>query len=433
MPSASSSSRELPGRPVDGGDQAVVLGEPVRRRRARATSAARSAGSSPAGRSAASSARRTPAAARSAAGSSVQVGGHRSMVHHAARPPWPFGETDPTRSARRGDDRAQLRRRPRASSMVGASTITRTSCSVPDGPQQHPAGVAEARLGGGDGVADGGRRGHGVLVGDRGRSPAPAAGPSRRRRGRRGSCRSGPCGPSGAARSAGRRRWWRSAGSTTCPDCSPPSANPPARSSSSTYRSPTWVVRNVMPCSRIARCRPRLLMTVATSVSSTSSPASCIATASTAMIWSPSTSRPSASTARQRSASPSWAMPRSAPCARTAARSGVEVGRADAVVDVEPVRVGVQRDDLRAGARVAVGGDGRRGAVGAVDDHPQPGQRLRGARQQVRHVPRLRRPARSRTRPIAGAGRAGERARRGPPRRRARRRRAACGRPPRRA
>ena len=40
------------------------------------------------------------------------------------------------------------------------------------------------------------------------------------------------------------------------------------------------------------------------------------------MIWSPSTSLPSWSTARQRSASPSWAMPRSAPCSTTARLSG---------------------------------------------------------------------------------------------------------------
>ena len=40
------------------------------------------------------------------------------------------------------------------------------------------------------------------------------------------------------------------------------------------------------------------------------------------MIWSPSiTSLPASSTARQRSASPSWAMPRSAPCSTTAACS----------------------------------------------------------------------------------------------------------------
>src|SRR5215207_3897053 len=55
-----------------------------------------------------------------------------------------------------------------------------------------------------------------------------------------------------------------------------------------------------MPYRSIARCSPRLLITVATRVSSVSSPADFMASASTAMIWSPSTISPSASTARQR-------------------------------------------------------------------------------------------------------------------------------------
>ena len=67
------------------------------------------------------------------------------------------------------------------------------------------------------------------------------------------------------------------------------------------------------------------------------------------MIWSPSTTLPCASTARQRSASPSWAMPTSAPCSSTASRELVEVGRADAVVDVEAVGVGADHGDPRAG------------------------------------------------------------------------------------
>ena len=73
------------------------------------------------------------------------------------------------------------------------------------------------------------------------------------------------------------------------------------------------------------------------------------------MIWSPSTSSPSASTARQRSASPSWAMPRSAPCSTTAARSGSRWVEPHAVVDVEAVRLGVDHDDLGAGPAVASG------------------------------------------------------------------------------
>ena len=62
-------------------------------------------------------------------------------------------------------------------------------------------------------------------------------------------------------------------------------------------------------------------MTVATSVSFLSRPSRFIATARIAMIWSPSITRPSASTARHRSASPSCAMPTSAPVRTTSADS----------------------------------------------------------------------------------------------------------------
>ena len=62
------------------------------------------------------------------------------------------------------------------------------------------------------------------------------------------------------------------------------------------------------------------------------------------------------------------------------------MGRAHAVVDVEPVRLGGHRDDLGAGPGVALGGDGRGGPVRAVDDDPQAGQRLRRVGEQVRDV-----------------------------------------------
>ena len=52
-----------------------------------------------------------------------------------------------------------------------------------------------------------------------------------------------------------------------------------------------------------------------------SAPRSASPTASRASSWSPSTTSPAASTARHRSASPSWARPRSAPCSSTAACS----------------------------------------------------------------------------------------------------------------
>src|SRR3954468_22236888 len=77
-----------------------------------------------------------------------------------------------------------------------------------------------------------------------------------------------------------------------------------------------------MPAARIVWWKPRLLITVATTVSSLSEPCSCSASAHTARIASPSTISPSAVTARHRSASPSWAIPASAPSRRTASMSG---------------------------------------------------------------------------------------------------------------
>ncbi|CAM5321215.1 Pantothenate kinase [Streptomyces badius] len=96
---------------------------------------------------------------------------------------------------------------------------------------------------------------------------------------------------------------------------------PSAFIDSRTYRSPTAVWTSRMPSRSMASLKPRFDMTVPTTVSFRSCPASRMARASTARIWSPSTSSPAASTARQRSASPSCAMPRSAPCSTTAARS----------------------------------------------------------------------------------------------------------------
>jgi hypothetical protein len=63
-----------------------------------------------------------------------------------------------------------------------------------------------------------------------------------------------------------------------------------------------------------------------------------------------------------------------------------EVGRADALVDVQPVRLGVQRHHLGAGLAVGDRSDGGGGSVRAVDDDAQPGERARGGRQQVLDV-----------------------------------------------
>ncbi len=127
-------------------------------------------------------------------------------------------------------------------------------------------------------------------------------------------------------------------------------------------------------------------MTVATRVSSTSSPDSFMANASTAMIWSPSMTLPSASTARQRSASPSWAMPSVGALGEHRLAQAVEVGGAAAVVDVLAVGQRVDRDHL--GARLAVGLRGGRpgGAVRAVDDHAQAVEAVRDRLQQVGDV-----------------------------------------------
>ena len=93
------------------------------------------------------------------------------------------------------------------------------------------------------------------------------------------------------------------------------------------------------------------------------------------MIWSPSTSAPVGVDGQ---AAVGVAVVRDAQVGAVLA-DGVaeraEVGGADPVVDVEPVRLGVQRDDLGAGPAVGLGRDGGRRAVRAVDDDPQPGER----------------------------------------------------------
>ena len=58
-------------------------------------------------------------------------------------------------------------------------------------------------------------------------------------------------------------------------------------------------------------------------------------------------------------------------------RQRVQVGGAAALVDVQPVRVGADRDDLGAGPAQQAGRELVGGPVRAVHDHPQPGQRRR--------------------------------------------------------
>ena len=104
------------------------------------------------------------------------------------------------------------------------------------------------------------------------------------------------------------------------------------------------------------------------------------------MIWSPSTTLPAASTARQRSASPSWAMPTSAPTRTHVLGERVEVRRADAVVDVQAVGVGADHGD--AGARVAegLGRDSGGRAVRAVEHDVDAVEPVRQRPEQVHDV-----------------------------------------------
>ncbi len=128
-------------------------------------------------------------------------------------------------------------------------------------------------------------------------------------------------------------------------------------------------------------------MTVATTVSCDERAALAHRDArGSASMWSPSTTAPVASTARQRSASPSKATPASAPCSSTAARRSSEVRGAAVVVDVQAVGRGVDLDDLGAGAAQRLGADVRRGTVGAVDDDAQTVEPVRQRGEQVLDV-----------------------------------------------
>ena len=102
-----------------------------------------------------------------------------------------------------------------------------------------------------------------------------------------------------------------------------------------------------------------------------------------AINWSPSTRLPSASTARQRSASPSCAMPRSAPMLDDCFLQVFDMGRATTVVDVVAVGFTVDLDDVGAGLAVRERADMAHCAVRAIDHdgqslqgHGQAGQKM---------------------------------------------------------
>ena len=115
------------------------------------------------------------------------------------------------------------------------------------------------------------------------------------------------------------------------------------------------------------RSRPRLDITVATTVGLASRWSSIQLSATTASSWSPSTRWPFSSTITTRSASPSSAMPMSARISRTLLHQRRRRGRADILVDVEAVRLDAEREHLRAELPQRLGRDAVGGAVGAVD------------------------------------------------------------------
>ena len=114
---------------------------------------------------------------------------------------------------------------------------------------------------------------------------------------------------------------------------------------------------------------------MATTVSLARWPVSAIAIARIARIWSPSTSLPSWSTARQRSASPSRAKPASAPCSRTAACSGPRWVEPQPSLMLRPSGSApiamTSAPACSQGVRTGV----VRRAVGAVEDDLEPGER----------------------------------------------------------
>ena len=126
-----------------------------------------------------------------------------------------------------------------------------------------------------------------------------------------------------------------------------------------------------MPCSRIARTKPRLLITVATTrVAARRAP-----TASSASSWSPSTT---CTGGVDGEAAVGVAVVGEAEVGAVLDDRGLQrtqVGRAAALVDPVAVAVGVDRDDVGAGPAVGLRGQRARRALRAVDDDAQPGQR----------------------------------------------------------
>ena len=130
------------------------------------------------------------------------------------------------------------------------------------------------------------------------------------------------------------------------------------------------------PCAWSARSRPRLLMTVATTVFLRSSWSRSMRRAHMAMTASPSTIWPFSSITMTRSASPSRAMPMWAPRRRTSAARVLGVHGPALAVDVGAVRLHPDGEDLGAQLLEDEGGHAVGGAVGGIhhDAHAVEGE-----------------------------------------------------------
>ena len=154
--------------------------------------------------------------------------------------------------------------------------MTRTSGSVPEEPQQHSATLGRAlpplrrprpaqRVGVRPGLV------HAGDVDQHLRHPLHGTGQLRQRL-----AAWLPSGPPPGVRSGRRPRWCRGRRGSRVRTARRRSCRTPARISSSTYRSPTLAWTTVSPASFMAVRNPRLLMTVATTVSRASTPCACI-------------------------------------------------------------------------------------------------------------------------------------------------------------
>ena len=270
-----------------------------------------------------------------------------------------------------GDGVDQPLGRRRATSSSGASTITRTSGSVPLGrTSTRPGRPARPRR----------RRCRRPIassdVGVAARPPARSTSTWGSRvmavGGQLGERPAGPraAGRAAARRSAGRRRWWPGRRKITWPDCSPPSDQPPRLE-----RLEHVAVADLRsrpprcPCSAMASRNPRLVMTVTTTVSSAQlAPVAQVDGAEgdeVVAVDQLRRSRRRPAPGRRRRRTPARRR-RPAPPPRACRSSGwVEP---QPVVDVAAVGLGVQHlDRRRPSRREHVGGDGRGRPVGAVD------------------------------------------------------------------